>query len=78
MVRSAAPEVVRGGPAVVVAEFVSCAFAGLLDPVLDRSFGLVDERLVVGEVVLLDVTVNRRLDVYGKPRLAVLANPTPL
>lgn len=70
----AAPEVVgRDASVVVVAGFVGGGSSWVFDPVLDGAFGSVDEWVVIGDVVLLDVRVDDGLDVAGEPGSPVLA-----
>jgi hypothetical protein len=64
VIRPAAPEVVARHPAVIlVTGFCRGDLGGVLDPVLYRSLLSIDERVVVGEVVLLDLRVGLRLEI---------------
>jgi hypothetical protein len=74
VVSPAAPEVVGGDASVVViAGFVGGGRSRVFDPVLDGTLGGVDEWVVIGDVVLLDVTVDDCFDVAGEPGFSVLA-----
>lgn len=73
MVRPAAAEVVRTLAFVVgVTALFGSTDGGFLNPVLNGALRHVNERLVPGDLLGLDVAVGGRLNVDGDPRLALL------
>jgi hypothetical protein len=69
-----APEVVGGDASVVVvAGFVGGGSSCVFDLVLDDTLGGVNEWVVIGDVVLLDIAVDHCFDIAGEPGFSVLA-----
>jgi hypothetical protein len=74
VVGPAAPEVVGGDASVVVvAGFVGGGSSCVFDLVLDDTLGGVNEWVVIGDVVLLDIAVDHCFDIAGEPGFSVLA-----
>lgn len=74
MIRPAAAQVVgRHAPIVVVACFFDSLVGSLVNPVLDGTFRPFNQGVVVPKIGLLDVAIDRRLDLNREPRFTLLA-----
>ena len=62
----------QNGRRLGVAVLLGGANGGLLDPVLNGALRHVDERVVPRDLLDLDIAVDRRLNIDGEPRLALL------
>lgn len=75
MVRPAAAQIVTGHAlVVVVAGRVRSCGGGAVDPTLKGTFRALDDRVVQADVVVvvLDVAIDSRFEVDGKPRFTLL------